>query len=280
MRKNILFVCALLFISKIAHSKEVDNGQYIEVGALEASLTFGYGGIENPIHGAEDIVSFVLPHLAYYGENWYFDDFSLGYSVYQNRSVYFDVVGTFNEDGFFFELDGIDKLFAINGLRDLNRPGRPPVIPDYLTPIERSISYQSGFAFGYANRGVGIELTTLHDISSVHNGSENKLVVYYANTLFGGQFLGEAGATHKSNELIEYYYRIRPSESVSRIVNSSLGGSAINYHLKLEYRYPINEHFSFMLRISNTWIDKDLSNTPMFGADQYLSGFSGITFEF
>jgi len=280
MNKHILLVCTLFPLSGLAQSEAPEAAQYIEVGTFEASLTVGYGGIENPVRGAENITSVILPHLAYYGENWYFDDFSLGYSLYQDQSFYLDVVGTFNEDGFFFELDGIDKLFAINAVRDLERPGRPQATPIYLTPINRSISYEAGLTLGYAGKNWGAELTTLHDITSVHNGHENKLATYYANTFFGGQFVAEVGATHKNSELVEYYYRVHPTESIARIPPYSMGGSAVNYHVKLEYTYPLSEHFSAMLSISNTWIDKDLSDTPMFDTDRYVTGFSGITFEF
>ncbi len=280
MNKYILLVCTLFPLSGFAQSEEPEAAQYIEVGTFEASITLGYGGIENPIRGAEHVSSVFLPHFAYYGENWYFDDFSLGYSLYQNESFYVDVVGTFNEDGFFFELDGIDNLFAVNAVRELERPGRPQATPIYLTPIERSISYEAGVTFGYAGKNWGAELTTLHDITSVHNGSENKFVAYYAKTLLGGQFVGEVGVTQKSNELVEYYYRVQPTESITRIPRYDLGGAAVNYHVRLEYTYPLSEHFSAMLSISNTWIDKDLSDTPMFDRDQYMTGFSGITFEF
>ncbi|MFY8274736.1 MipA/OmpV family protein [Pseudoalteromonas sp. SSDWG2] len=280
MNKQILFLCSVLSLPGFAQQADPQAGQYIEVGTLEASITVGYGGIENPVRGSEHITSVLLPHLAYYGENWYFDDFSLGYSLYQSDAFYVDVVGTFNEDGFFFELDGIDKLFATSAVRNNTRPGRPQATPINLTPIERSIAYEGGISLGYASDHWGVELSSLHDVTSVHNGYENKFIAYYADTFFGGQFVTELGVTLKSNELIDYYYRVRPGEALTRIPRYSLGGSATNYHLKLEYQYPIANQVSAMINISNTWIDEDLSDTPMFDQDQYVTGFTGIRFEF
>ncbi|WP_105265435.1 MipA/OmpV family protein [Pseudoalteromonas sp. T1lg76] len=279
MNKHIALACTLFSASVLSQDAPSESAQYIEVGTLEASVTLGYGGIENPIQGAEHVTSVLLPHLAYYGEKWYFDDFALGYSLHQDKSWYLDIVGAFNEDGFFFELDGIDKLFATSAVRNSPRPGRPNATPIELTPIERSLAYEGGLALGYSAKNWGLELSTLHDISGVHNGLENKFIAYYSQDLLGGQFVMEAGVTHKSTELIEYYYRIHPGEALSRIPRYDLN-SALNYHLKFEYKYRLSEQLSAMLNISNTWIDNDLSDTPMFDRDQYMTGFTGITFEF
>ncbi|AXQ99605.1 hypothetical protein D0N37_02030 [Pseudoalteromonas piscicida] len=54
----------------------------------------------------------------------------------------------------------------------------------------------------------------------------------------------------------------------------------MNYHIKLEYQYPISQRYQVTFGISNTWIDNDLSDTAMFDRSRYISGFTGILIKF
>ncbi|PHI36317.1 hypothetical protein CBQ28_15020 [Pseudoalteromonas sp. GCY] len=278
MNKHLLYACTLFSAHGMSQSLNAESEMYVGVDTYEASLVVGYGGIENPLLGAEHFSSIFLPHFAYYGDRWYVDDFSLGYSLYQDKSIYIDLVATFNEDGFFFELDGVDKLFTTSLIRDIPRPNKPQ--PSEQTAIKRNLSYESGVAFGYAAKDWGIELTTLHDVSGVHNSFENKLIAYHIQSLYDGAFTLEIGATYKDRDLIAYYYRLKPHETVTKTQHDLPNEHAINYHIKLEYQYPINQRYHLMFSISNTWIDRDLSDTAMFDRARYVSGFTGILIKF
>ncbi|MGC0121223.1 MipA/OmpV family protein [Pseudoalteromonas piscicida] len=278
MNKYLLCVCTLFSAHGMSQSLNAESEMYVGVDTYEASLIIGYGGIESPLVGAKHFSSVLLPHFAYYGDRWYFDDFSLGYSLYQDKSIYIDLVTTFNEDGFFFELDGVDKLFTTSAIRDTSRPNRPR--PLEQATVKRSLSYEGGIAFGYAAKDWGVEFTTLHDISGVHNSFENKLIAYHVQSLYAGVLTLETGATYKSRDLITYYYRLPPHETVTKAPLNLPNEHAINYHIKLEYQYPISQRYHVTFGISNTWIDNDLSDTAMFDRSRYISGFTGILIKF
>ncbi|MDQ9092017.1 MipA/OmpV family protein [Pseudoalteromonas haloplanktis] len=273
----LFFVC----VSASAQD-ELKQQQLIKKSTLHASITLGYGGIQNPVANSKNITSVILPNFAYYGERWYVDDFALGYSLIENERYYIDIAGRFNEDGFFFELDGINKLFATSVMSDnLKAPTRPSAPATVsLTPIERDLSYLAGLSSGiklFADSWV--ELAVLQDITNVHNGHEVQLNGYKLLSVLGGMFGVEAGVNYKSSELIKYYYTIAPTEALSRLTKYELQ-SALNYHLKMAYEYPISEQLSFDMKLKYTWLDSELANNPIINENGYFSGFIGVTYHF
>ncbi len=281
MSKWLGLLCCLSISTAYA---QVDGKQpeLIEKSTIHTSITLGFGGIENPVLNAENVTSPILPSLAYYGDNWYFDDFSLGYSLVETKHFFVDLLGRFNDDGFFFELDGIDKLFA-TGIVSAS-PGNAPTIPSaspiFLTPIKRDLSYMAGVSSAYnAYDDIWLSAAYLHDVTNVHNGYEIMFNGYKVFELFSGVAGVEFGVTYKNEELIDYYYTVAATESQTRLPRYDLD-SALNYHFKVSYEYPISESLSLDLKLKHTWLDSNLANSYMINKNGYFSGFTGITYHF
>jgi len=212
------------------------------------------------------------------GDNWFFDDFSFGYSLLETQDYYLDISTRFNDDGFFFELDGIDKLFAVGPISE--SPTAPHYTPISLQPIKRDLSYLGGLAFGFQGvADIWFELATLQDITDVHNGHEIQFNAYRAMPLYQGMLALEAGINYKNDELIEYYYRVRKGEAISRLPQYDLQ-SSVNYHLKVNYEYPLSDDWSVDVKIKHTWLDSRLADSPMIDQSGYFSGFAGIKYTF
>jgi outer membrane scaffolding protein for murein synthesis (MipA/OmpV family) len=280
--KNLLGIACCL--TSLVTYAQTDLGQphYIEKSTLNASITLGYGGIENPVINADNITSPVLPSLAYYGEHWYFDDFSVGYSLLETPSYYLDLFGRFNDDGFFFELDGIDKLFAVSAVSSKSggRPSIPSATPINLTAIERDLSYMVGLSSAVQlYDDVWLNTAFVQDVTDVHNGHEFFVNVYRNFEMLFGLASLEIGAVYKNSELIEYYYTVAAGESKTRLPHYNLT-SAINYHVKASYSYPINESVSIDLKLKHTWLDSNLVHSQMVDKGGYFSGFAGVTYHF
>jgi outer membrane scaffolding protein for murein synthesis (MipA/OmpV family) len=260
---------------------DVEQGQFIKKSTLHASVSLGFGGIENPVLDAENLTTPILPSLSYYGEDWYFNDFSLGYSLYETPTYYIDLLGRFNDDGFFFELDGVDKLLASGAITaGPGVPTIPSATPINLTPIQRDISYMAGFS-GALNlyQGLWVNTAVLQDVTKVHDGHEVFVNLYSDFEFDYGKVGIELGANYKNRELIEYYYTVAPKESKTRLRKYALQ-SNINYHVKLTYEYVISERFSFDFSLKHTWLGSNLANSHMISKNGYFSGFTGITYHF
>lgn len=280
MKKLFGLVCCLTASTAFAQA-DVKQPQLIKKSTIHASITVGYGGIENPVLDADDVTSPILPSFAYYGDNWYFDDFSVGYSLYETENFYVDLLGRFNDDGFFFELDGVDKLYATGVVRSSSgRPTLPSASPINLTPIERDLSYMAGLSSAVnVYDGMWLSAAYVHDVTNVHNGYEILLNGYQVFELFSGTAGIEAGINYKNEELIDYYYTVNPSESKTRLLSYNLE-SATNYYLKVSYEYPISDSFSLDFKLKHTWLDSNLANSHMINKNGYFSGFTGITYHF
>ncbi|MBE0377932.1 MipA/OmpV family protein [Pseudoalteromonas prydzensis] len=272
----LCFVC-----TSASAQNELKQQQLIKKSTLHASITLGYGGIQNPVASSKNITSVILPKFSYYGERWYVDNFALGYSLIETDRYYIDIAGRFNDDGFFFKLDGIDKLFATSIVTDNHKtPIHGSAPTKTLTPIERNLSYLAGLSSGLKLPGDSwLELALLQDITGVHNGHEVQINGYKSVEVLGGLFGFEAGANYKSSDLIEYYYTIAPTEALTRLTKYELQ-SAINYHFKLAYEYPINEQLSVDLQLKHTWLDRELAKNPIINENGYFSGFAGVTYHF
>lgn len=275
---RFFLLSALLTTLPVAAEQAFDSQQLVKKDTLHASISLGYGGIENPVRSSDNITTPLLPSIAYYGDNWFFDDFSFGYSLLETQDYYLDISTRFNDDGFFFELDGIDKLFAVGPISE--SPTAPHYTPISLQPIKRDLSYLGGLAFGFQGvADIWFELATLQDITDVHNGHEIQFNAYRAMPLYQGMLALEAGINYKNDELIEYYYRVRKGEAISRLPQYDLQ-SSVNYHLKVNYEYPLSDDWSVDVKVKHTWLDSRLADSPMIDQSGYFSGFAGIKYTF
>lgn len=281
MVKLLAVVCFISIGANAATKDIAEQQQLIKKSTFHASVSIGFGGIENPVAQSENFVTPILPHLAYYGDKWYFDDFSLGYSLLESDSYYIDIAGRFNNDGFYFELDGIDKLFATFNADGSNKGAVRAIYPEYLlTPIERDLSYLAGVSGSMeVIDNVWVELAALNDVTGVHNGHEFQLNAHRDMRFNGGHLGFGVGVDYKSKKLIDYYYEVRDGEANTRLPEYELE-SSINYHMIVNYKHSLTQKWNLDINIKHTWLDSDLYYAAMIGKHTFFSGFAGVTYTF
>lgn len=141
VRQQFLLLALLVSCSPTLQAKEIET---VSTGEWQISLAVGYGLLENPRVKVDNISSWVLPSWYYYGENFYVENFTLGYSLYESESFIIDLQTRFNEDGFFYEFDGLNKLLLsdILGFTPVNESLNPKI--KTFEEIERNLSYLAG----------------------------------------------------------------------------------------------------------------------------------------
>ena len=97
-----IFSIWLTFFISPAQAEAVDGWQF--------SLAAGHGKISTVLSGRRPISGNFIPGVSYYGERFYLENTHLGYSLVENDYGYIDLVGELNDDGMFFELDGVNKF--------------------------------------------------------------------------------------------------------------------------------------------------------------------------
>ncbi|BDF93334.1 MipA/OmpV family protein [Pseudoalteromonas sp. KAN5] len=259
------------------NANEQANTQLVETHKLNVSISVGAGGFENPLVNSENTFTPILPHINYYGDKWYFEDFSLGYSLIENEHLILDVATNFNEDGFFFELDGLDNFFITSIVP--SGPTRPGGVPVVANEIQRKLSYLGGLSAIIPNSFATINIAYLKDISGVHHGSETHLSALKILPLLGGDLAIEAAMVAKDEKLSNYYYMLRPGEALIRIPEYELGTS-YNAYVKLAYWLELDSHWAIDFQLKRTRLDSQLADTPLIQKQYYYSGFLGLNYRF
>ena len=97
LRIKICILLVLFSANAIAQTQ-----QNITTDELKMSVSLGVGVISNPLHGADNIPLVVVPQVAYYGQNWFFDNGRLGYSFIQSDTHNISFVSEINPESRFF----------------------------------------------------------------------------------------------------------------------------------------------------------------------------------
>ncbi len=250
------------------------------VGQYQFDISLGYGGIQNPVAGRGNITTYALPNFSYYGERFYIEDFSLGYSLYEAPNFYIDLYSSFNEDGFFFELDGLSKFLLTDvlptGRRVPPKPGKPVIEGEH---VKRELSYLAGLAGAYYNEYGTFRFSHLYDILNTHDGYETQLSWAITQEYLGALMEIELGATYKSDNLTSYYYEVRPEEEPYPLKDQKID-AAINPFIKLKLYIPINERLGIDTNLSRHLLDSTYQSSYLIDETGYWSGFIGINYRF
>ena len=269
-----IFSIWLTFFISPAQAEAVDGWQF--------SLAAGHGKISTVLSGRRPISGNFIPGVSYYGERFYLENTHLGYSLVENDYGYIDLVGELNDDGMFFELDGVNKFGWWDAI-GIGRTdgGESPAHPEnHYEDIERNLSYMAGISGNLVLADTTFRATFLRDVSGVHQGETQRFSVRRDFVPFPKLTLQlTALAEHKDQQLINYYYNFRPNElnnspswfSLPDLWNFSYGGSV---------NYQFDQHWSLMAHWQHHQMDKDIQRNPIILRADYQSKFVGVRYIF
>ncbi|WP_206483756.1 MipA/OmpV family protein [Thalassotalea sp. G2M2-11] len=279
-----LFVFTLLLSVEQAFANQQTNDIPIgeaSVGEWSFALLGGYAAIENPLKERDSLETYVLPTWSYYGENFYIDNTTLGYSLIETDTLLFDIAGYLNEDGALFNL-GNDNLSFLDISNYVPRKNvlRPGYVEPVFADIERDFSYMAGASIQWLNEYIQARFVYGKDISVGHHGEEItfSLFNYYQ---FGHVKLNwQLGAVRKSRTLVEYYYDLT-SDEIGNLTSTGLTFDSItNTYGQIAVSYQLTRHLDFVISVKKTWLDDQLLISPLVEKDSYLKGVAGINYKF
>ncbi|WP_434931353.1 MipA/OmpV family protein [Shewanella sp. HL-SH5] len=95
------------------------SGDCITEGEWDISIAIGFGQKTNPLQDYDDIPLYVLPSIAYYGEQWFFDNGNFGYSLQEAEKYSLNLVTSYSDDrAFFYDWDP-SNLFLAEALQTI-----------------------------------------------------------------------------------------------------------------------------------------------------------------
>ena len=265
-----------------------NNTDCIEVGRWDIGIALGYGNKTNPLKDYEDIPLYAVPTLAYYGDNWFFDNGNIGYTLSEGENYTVNLITTFSNDSAFFHRWDPSNIFLLSG--DSNHNAVTPLAstmttrtakdPKAIGELEnRNFTYLGGVeAFIYTRFGI-VHATVAHDILNVHGGTESKLKWFYNLPLNKWNFEIAAVLDWKSEEVVDYYYGVRANESL--YWNQAYQAeSAVNKSIEFTGQYVLTDHWNLLFVARYTDIANEIADSPLLDKDYTSTYFVSAAYRF
>ncbi|GAA4350102.1 MipA/OmpV family protein [Kangiella taiwanensis] len=261
---------------ELTELEDKDNSEQRDVGEWHISVSLGYGQVESIIGNVDDYDLYLLPRISYYGDNFFLENTTMGYSLYEDQDFYIDLVGRLNEDGIYVKLDDFGVFSALGIQPPLRNPRLPPP-PN----VERDISYLGGVAANYTIAGYALRAGYYHDITDVHYGYEVDFHVS-KNFMLTDQWslYLSTGANHKSKKLLNYYYGTTGLESVNPFFRYQPNSSGTNYLFSLNSEYAIDNNWSWQLLFKRTFLSDEITDSMIIDTQHTDTYFFGIKYTF
>lgn len=252
--------------------------QQIDTEQWHLSVNTGAGVITNPLHEGDNLPLILLPEVAFYGEQWFFDNGRLGYSLHESDTHVVNIVTEFNPETRFFIDFHPSNVFA---LQTSNSFVVESTSSDEL--VEKSVvttndvkkrrwALDAGLSYHYIRSNHVFSVQVLADVSGVYKGARSALQWQSHHQLGRLSIAPSLGVWYKSNELNDYFYGLSAEESSYGEIEV---GSSWQPYAKIDARWPLGETNS--LRFHLAYYDYSaVDDSPLFEHTYSMTAFIGF----
>ncbi|TMO04058.1 MipA/OmpV family protein [Pseudoalteromonas sp. S558] len=292
MRFNSLILKTILYATLVAcfsaysqQSGSPEDGfkdQHIATEQWHLSLSAGIGVITNPLRGGNNIPLVLIPQVAFYAEQWFFDNGRLGYSFVQAPKHHFNFVSELNTESRFFinwhprNILSLSSSSLSNQVVDEGNSS-PSKYANINDVQKRHIAFDVGAAYHYVKNDANVfSIQALHDITSVYNGI-HAAMQWQHHTQIGQLKLKQTmGINYKSAELNNYFYGLKAGETQFGKIDV---GSSWQPYAKIDARWPLSKANS--LRFHLAYYDYSaMDSSPLFERTYSMTAFIGLDHTF
>lgn len=281
-------------------SSQASNHNYTQIGKWHFSVAFGYGFKNNPLVKGDDFPLLILPSVYYYGENLFFENGDLGYTLISHADYAVSAITRLNEEVVHFVDWHPSNILVTSFANDVNsvqKNASGDFGNDYLQPENNAISSPRKLSFQQLeNRqwslDAGIQLDwfltdfsqirlrLLTDASQVHYG-ENINLAYSAQHYFQNrwQINWSLGVDWLNQQLSQYYYGVDQRDTVDPTYFYQTN-SALNPYIKVSPSYQINQTWRLVSLFKYQLLDNELQNSPIVKKKQRITWFVGLNYAF
>jgi outer membrane protein len=275
LRIKICILLVLFSANAIAQTQ-----QNITTDELKMSVSLGVGVISNPLYGADNIPLVVVPQVAYYGQNWFFDNGRLGYSFIQSDTHSISFVSEINPESRFFIDWHPQNIFPLTTMsnneilesQDVESPRQINI----NNIQKRRVVLDAGVSYVFVKQQQVFSAQLLHDVNSVYNSYRGSLQWQYHFDLKLLKLKSTLGVNYKSAKLNNYFYGLNSAEfSYGKIEV----GSSWQPYAKIDARWPVGK--ANALRFHLAYYDYSaMDSSPLFEHDYSMTAFIGFEHTF
>lgn len=246
----------------------------------------GVGVTTNPLQGGGNIPLILLPDVAWYGENVYFDNGELGYQWLQSKQYAMEVFTSLNQERRYFSFWHPANLFApLEGNAAVvdERPGFVSTISSRQVSVDeirkRKWSVDAGIRWHryFSNSELSIAIAT--DISDVHRGHQASLRYSRFWQTHGWNVAVTPSLNWKSQNLVDYYYGLRADDNVG-LENHYTANGGWSRKLAISASYPLSEEWQLLVKGSYQWLNRGMYMSPLVKDKSVRSLFVGVSHSF
>lgn len=247
-----MFVCVLMSLLVFSVpaigcnlEEHLDDGSVLGLGAKM---------VENPYKGVDNDV-YPVPVLIFESGRFFVDSTVAGYYFNDKASpVRWAVIGSLRLQG--YEADDSSDL---NGMQD------------------RDWAFDGGLRISWKNEVIDMTLEGVIDLSGTHEGQELRLV--FSKELFDGFLKPRAGIKWQSDDLVDYYYGVKPNEVMAGRVEYAADDD-LEYMVGVTIGVPLGEKWAMFGDIECSFLGNEAGNSPIVGQDTLMRYVTGVVYRF
>jgi len=223
----------------------------------EKKPTIYLGGgvvVKSKPYAEVDAKVYPVPLFAYEGERLYVWGVRGGYRLFSQRGVSIGPILQPRFDGY-----DSDDSPVLAGMRD------------------RKWSAEGGVGVQALTRVGLFGLSVVTDLLGRHRGQELDFSYTILFPLAGFDIIPTAGVRYKSEDLIDYYYGVRPEEA--RPGRPAYAGeAATDPYLRLALRRKLSDRWSLLGAVQYEWLSDKIADSPIVDKDYEVSFLAGILY--
>lgn len=252
-----------------------ESAEQITTGQWHIGLNVGIGVMTNPLEGGDNLPLVVIPDIAYYAEQFFFDNGRIGYSFVQSENHIVNLVSEFNPETRFFVDWHPSNIFALQSSSSLNIEAESSPVkntPNLDGLNKRRWAFDMGLSYHYIHQNHVFSVQSLADVSGVYNGSRTGLQWQMVQQYADWQVKPSLGVWYKSSELNTYFYGLSEQESQNGVIGV---GSSWQPYAKIDARYALSKANS--LRFNVGYYDySQVADSPLFKKTYSMTAFIGF----
>lgn len=283
---KIKLACLLVFfitsINSALACQESDNN-CAAVDQWQFSLALGGGVLTNPLHGGDNIPLIVIPYVHYYGEQFFIENNTLGYSFYQSDNVIVSAISQLNREKAFFSNWQPKHLLLPNFSESIASMPQDDKQVSKNDIAKRKWAVDAGIQLNwFINDSLELKAQILGDLNNTYNGSNAHLSMlkqFSFKHLKHTQFQLAVGANWQSDALADYYYGLDENDGVD-FFNLYQAKSSINPYLSFGLNHQLNNSWRLKFSAKQEFLDSNITNSPLVKDNTITSAFIGVVYAF
>ncbi|WP_337880360.1 MipA/OmpV family protein [Rheinheimera sp.] len=256
----------------------------VESGQLNLALAFGLGQRTNPLHQGENVPLLLIPDVSYYGDRWFWDNTTAGYSLVQQPDFVMSLVVKLNQEKGYFQRWFAGNLMTYSTSGSLLPPEVDTGTTKQMAMVsvtevnKRPTAWDAGVQLQWFGQGWQLGMNLMQDASGAYDGQNASVSASTQVPLAGGQLQLGANLHWKSRKLIDRYYGLDDSELF--YLQRYRGEASWQPELRLGWQKALTPQWSLLSFYRMLLLDDAMTDSPLVKSSRVHTWFVGVSYQF